>query len=987
MERSSSNLLGPAEVGPLLQLLDDPSEAVRTAAWRAVVRLPLSPAVWSDLSRRMLFLLPVAASEASSGGATSLGIPRGEAVDAAQFVPTRAIRERLGAIIRGAEGGEHRLVAYALAQAGDPAAIPVLGNDLLEGDDYRSDQAKVLLARFDAPSALGALREAFRRGKHEVGVWLVMALARAGDIESIGDVLAELEVHESEAESPYRSDWLQEELSKLGPFPGAVQEFFQELDGDDRSSALVRWIAGAIVGPFRPIGSVDQPSSEAETDARIEAEPANLLELWRQAVELADRYREDLLLDDDTSWRLRWDTEEILRFLPSEQATLLVNDLFTHILLHALQGVRDHRYWFDDSAGNGIIKLIDNLWDPFLPDVRRLSEIYLELQEFHPTVDGHRALSWQLAWVISRAGLRRLPVDLAPFLRSPVEADRVDAALLVEEAARYAPWTYGPQFGGESELPEIALPTELIEDEPVEDRSASPAINQVATGDYIALAAEHSTATVTVSVPEASAVAALPRHLHARLPEVMRPGERAHLLVRVSLAPGVDPNVELRPFPVPPEGRVVKLVLHAPGFLVHGGTTQDLLVPAIRDSDWALFEVEAQRSGLHQLAVTAFADGAYLGELSLQVRAEEGASTGQNVDRIAGVDFRVPEPGEVTLEIRYNMDTRIYTYQFRGVGFGELDEMASDRLGRSPQVAIEDLIRFLNANARDLTGLSKSAARELLVGKGVNLWDEFIPQAFKEVFWAHKAEITRLTILSKDDVVPWELLHPSRPGDGDGGFLAEQFPVVRWRYGPPPRPKLRLGDPTYVLPAGSPPAAADELNHVQHRVGMGPTATTIDELLARFKAADFGLLHFACHNAFLPDAPAASYINFGGAHFEPDFLASYKERFRARSPLVFLNACRSGAMGQNYTKMTGWAGSFLDAGAGAFIGSLWEVRDSTALLFAEAFYDAFKGRTTLGQAVQTARTAVNDVAGDPTWLAYTLYGDPAATNAQEGNDG
>jgi len=71
---------------------------------------------------------------------------------------------------------------------------------------------------------------------------------------------------------------------------------------------------------------------------------------------------------------------------------------------------------------------------------------------------------------------------------------------------------------------------------------------------------------------------------------------------------------------------------------------------------------------------------------------------------------------------------------------------------------------------------------------------------------------------------------------------------------------------------------------------------------------------------------------------------------------------------------------FLEAGAAAFVGTHWEVRDESARVFAEEFYRALlEDGVDLGSAVARARKAIKDIPGDPTWLAYTLYGDPAAT--------
>jgi CHAT domain-containing protein len=92
-----------------------------------------------------------------------------------------------------------------------------------------------------------------------------------------------------------------------------------------------------------------------------------------------------------------------------------------------------------------------------------------------------------------------------------------------------------------------------------------------------------------------------------------------------------------------------------------------------------------------------------------------------------------------------------------------------------------------------------------------------------------------------------------------------------------------------------------------------------------------------------------------------------------------LNACRTDGQAPLYTTVEGWAASFLRAGAGAFIGSLWEVADTSASTYAQEFYRAAIGGATLGESARRARDAIRDNPGDPTWLAYTFYGDPAAT--------
>jgi CHAT domain-containing protein len=95
---------------------------------------------------------------------------------------------------------------------------------------------------------------------------------------------------------------------------------------------------------------------------------------------------------------------------------------------------------------------------------------------------------------------------------------------------------------------------------------------------------------------------------------------------------------------------------------------------------------------------------------------------------------------------------------------------------------------------------------------------------------------------------------------------------------------------------------------------------------------------------------------------------------------VFLNGCRTAGEIPGFTQMIGWASGFMGAGAGAFIGSLWAVRSAAARTFAGEFYRALiRDGDTLGMASLRARQAIAADAGDPTWLANTVYGNPAAS--------
>jgi CHAT domain-containing protein len=149
------------------------------------------------------------------------------------------------------------------------------------------------------------------------------------------------------------------------------------------------------------------------------------------------------------------------------------------------------------------------------------------------------------------------------------------------------------------------------------------------------------------------------------------------------------------------------------------------------------------------------------------------------------------------------------------------------------------------------------------------------------------------------------------------------------------------------------------------------------------------MIHLACHNRF--SETDGSTIVFDDGPWQPTDLteAGVARTLAGAGPLVFLNACRSAGEVGWFSQMNGWAQAFVKAGAGAFVGSLWAVRSSSARAFAETFYRQFVDEAQpLGTASLEARKAIADDDGDPTWLAYTVYGNPAAKVAtKERNPG
>ena len=472
------------------------------------------------------------------------------------------------------------------------------------------------------------------------------------------------------------------------------------------------------------------------------------------------------------------------------------------------------------------------------------------------------------------------------------------------------------------------------------------------------------------------------RFLQGRFPERVRLGEEVTLLVRLGLQPGARLEAGLAPLAVPEAGlEVVLLLVDSPGFTLRSPERQVVRVVPRQDSGWAAFELQAAGDGVHTLRVEAFAGGTGLGGLGVQVSVDPAAQTGPSAEHASPAAVTPPGQGEVSLLLTYDADRQVYRYRLVDAGGYYSEEAATNRLLQPPGEAVEQLVAQLNALARGQAGWDAGTTRDWLQGQGIALWDSFIPHALQREFWQRRDRITQMTIVSDGDPVPWELLYPFAPGGQDVGFLVDQFPVARRRYGPRPPGRLDLAAADLVLSGDGLAAAPAEITALDALLrGRGLAPRRIGDLPAlrqAFQQADVGLLHFSCHNAFARGAPNASRILLGGQPFEPVFLNAHAGRFAG--PLVFLNACRTDGQAPLYTTVEGWAASFLRAGAGAFIGSLWEVTDTSAATYAQQFYQAALAGDTLGEAARQARDAIRDNPADPTWLAYTLYADPTAT--------
>jgi hypothetical protein len=299
---------------------------------------------------------------------------------------------------------------------------------------------------------------------------------------------------------------------------------------------------------------------------------------------------------------------------------------------------------------------------------------------------------------------------------------------------------------------------------------------------------------------------------------------------------------------------------------------------------------------------------------------------------------------------------------------------------------LKDLVDELSRLAANKPEHTTGAAQTVrLRNLGTSLWRSIPPPiAAQFLEQRERNRISAFTVLSNSDAVPWELMYPLADGH-DESFLVQQVPVLRRVDGQSRARHLRLTRAAFIVPPRSPTNAQLEVAKVRARLGtqVSMGKKDIDEYvqLNELMNAPPSLLHFSCHNLYSEET--GSRINLRDGPFRPNDLdrAVLLRTFEAASPLVFLNACRTAGEVKGLTRPMSWARQFMAAGAGVFVGSLWDVRSPAAADFADSFYDGLiTKRLRLGDAALQARraaaTATRD--GDPTWLAYTVYGSPAA---------
>ena len=475
------------------------------------------------------------------------------------------------------------------------------------------------------------------------------------------------------------------------------------------------------------------------------------------------------------------------------------------------------------------------------------------------------------------------------------------------------------------------------------------------------------------------------RYLIGNLPSRTSEDESIDLIVRVSGSTMTGHADKLKML-VPPEGATLDIVVSASNFQIDGPSTAKLFVPGKGDSALVGFRLRALKPEAAEPAaevhVAAVHQGSTVASLTLTVTVTSAKSAEPATESKSKFSQNRIRPGEVSLFVDFHKPSQTFSMRWFDSDGGPEELAYTERVFND----LEDVIKRKVSDIEEIVRLdytiAADAARTKLKAFGSELWD-LLPEKIRDRAIAQWDKLERVTIYSGGDPFPWEMLYPYRrePRFDRNSFFVEKAQVCRWIYGrlapcsiAVERADFVVADPAQLQQARDEVGAFTQALSIWNAALEPKSVDSATDFYDLFDQKQLSLLHVACHQSLDGNNER---IILGNTPVGP------KDLYNAQPGalhFIFLNACRSDQKVPSYNQIGGWATAFLKIGVGAFVGTLWEVRDQTAQLFAQTFYNELLiKRGTVGHALAHARATVKKNApGDPTWLAYSFYGNTEA---------
>jgi len=482
------------------------------------------------------------------------------------------------------------------------------------------------------------------------------------------------------------------------------------------------------------------------------------------------------------------------------------------------------------------------------------------------------------------------------------------------------------------------------------------------------------------------------RSLVAECPEQIQLQSIFSLLVSLSASATPETGPAL-PLALPLGTSVDILVQPRRGLVLEGNGEGQLVVSSEEETLPLQFRLRGVTIGPGQLRVLAFHQGQPLGALTLSVTVLE-ASMNTSVQHLSQdqplepVSIRQPDLSLLILE---HTDAGQPAFTFRLTAQDPGLELNLKPFG--PIRLKIDALQYFQYFFREIETIPFKSSREMaiaeqrLAAKGSSLFASLLPADLQLLLWSLRSRIQSVQVQSEEPWIPWELCKLCGQENGrvvEGPFLCEGFALTRWLPGIALKPHLKLKNLAVVVPADSSLAfAASERDYILSLANGGRQVRRIPATFLDVRAAlasgTYDGWHFSGHGGFRGSDPNRSTIYLENQEtLTPEDLSGRVSNLGITKPVVFFNACQIGRIAMSLTDIGGWAKQFLHAGAGAFIGAYWSIYDQPAYDFAKELYSRLLIGVPIGRAVQEARKAIRS-AGDPTWLAYTVFADPLAT--------
>jgi len=398
-----------------------------------------------------------------------------------------------------------------------------------------------------------------------------------------------------------------------------------------------------------------------------------------------------------------------------------------------------------------------------------------------------------------------------------------------------------------------------------------------------------------------------------------------------------------------------------------------------------VFSVKAISTGQAILRVQFSQDNVVINSLELCPVVSKGAGQLEVRETLDTISRRSEG---IVLQVFESFNSGVPTLYFHATSKNPVINFS----GSTSLKSSEDYQLFFHRLLREIEnswgdGKSYNRIMDNLRGRGSVLYDYLIPDQLKGSLEKNWDKISCIEIVTKKHLIPWELLYVPKKG-----FFAEKG-MSRWRPNVPwGSTSLQLGEFRYLCPTyiNSPlPGARDEVNalkSIYNGEELNPDYDSLSGFLRDPK--NTGVLHIACHGQTVDPDTLANFSSelllsdTQGDTISADAIGGMANFSDSPDLIVFLNACQVGQTGGVLQNIGGFAEAFLNPsignpGVAAFIAPLWSVGDMSAETFSLTFYESLSNGDNLNASFLKARLAAKELE-DPTWLAYSLYGNPAA---------